>query len=321
MMIAKVDIFDNADVPFNQCHASSIHQIGDDKFLATWFAGTHESNPDVAIWTAVYQNERWGTPVKVADGNVGNKLFPTWNPVLYQYPQSDTLILFYKVGKNPREWKGYKKLSTDSGLTWSNPFELEGNALGPIKNKPLTLEDGVIISPSSTESLDEIWKAHVEISNDRGKTWINYPINHQDTIEVIQPSILQHPNGDLQVLCRSKENIVMAAFSKDKGKSWLPWQKTNLQNPNSATDAIRLQNGLFIIVYNPDIAGKDWWEGRTKLHIATSKDGINWKDQLVLENGNEGDEYSYPTIIQDDDRRIHITYTWNRKTIKHVILK
>ncbi|MNT72318.1 hypothetical protein D3C72_2109040 [compost metagenome] len=76
-----------------------------------------------------------------------------------------------------------------------------------------------------------------------------------------------------------------------------------------------------MIVYNPDLAGKDWWEGRTKLRVALSKDGLKWRDVLILEDGQNGDEYSYPTIIQDPQGLIHITYTWNRKSIKHIVLK
>ena len=321
VILSKQNIFENEKVDFRECHASCIHQIDKNKFIATWFGGTHESNSDVCIWTSTFVNNKWSHPKKVADGFLNNKLYPTWNPVFYQNHNSDTLFLYYKIGKNPRQWEGFYKYSLDQGNTWSNVVKLPQNILGPIKNKPLILPNGIILSPSSTESLEEIWKAHVEISYDQAKSWNIVPINHEDTIQVIQPSLILHKNGNIQALCRSKENTVMTSFSTNNGKNWLPWQKTNLNNPNSATDAIRLKNGLLMIVYNPDISGKDWWEGRTKLYLATSKDGLKWNDVLQLENGQLGDEYSYPTIIQDDKKNIHITYTWNRKTIKHVILK
>lgn len=319
-IVSKQNIFENEKVDFEQCHASSIHQIDEDTFIATWFGGSYESNPDVGIWTSLYKDGNWSNPIKVADGTIKDKLYPTWNPVFFQQPNSDTLFLYYKIGPNPREWKGYYKFSINKGNSWSSAHALPINILGPIKNKPIALKNGTILSPSSTESLEEIWKAHMEISYDNSKSWKIVPINHEDSIEVIQPSVIQTFNGDIQILCRSKEDVVMTAFSKDNGESWLPWQKTNLKNPNSATDAIRLQNGLLMIVYNPDIAGKDWWEGRTKLYVATSTDGLQWKDVLKLEDGQKGDEYSYPTIIQDQENKIHITYTWNRKTIKHVVL-
>lgn len=320
-IVSSQQIFQEGHVDFKQCHASTIQSLGKDSLLACWFGGTHESNPDVVIWSSRYANGKWDAPVQVADGLLEHKRYPTWNPVLYQYPNSDSLCLFYKIGPNPREWKGYVKYSHDKGRHWSAAQALPDAILGPIKNKPLTLPNGTILSPSSTESKEEIWKAHIEISRDQGKTWAISKVRPDTTVQVIQPSILQHRDGRLQVLCRSKENKVMSAFSADQGKSWGEWQATNLLNPNSATDAIRLNNGLFMIVYNPAIAGNDWWEGRTKLHVAISKDGLQWKDVLPLEDGIKNDEYSYPTIIQDTNGLIHITYTWNRKNIKHIVLK
>lgn len=320
-VIQSEQIFKEGQVPFQQCHASTIQPIGKDSLLAAWFGGTHESNPDVVIWSSLYTKGKWQPPVQIADGIIADTRYPSWNPVLYQYPTSDTLALYYKIGPNPREWKGFVKYSQNKGQSWSVAHQLPEGILGPIKNKPLTLANGLIFSPSSTESKEEIWKAHVEISRDQGKTWSISNIRPDTSIQVIQPSVVQHSDGRIQVLCRSKENKVMAAFSMDQGLTWGPWQATNLLNPNSATDAIRLKNGLFMIVYNPAVAGKDWWEGRTKLHVATSKDGLQWKDVLILEDGVKNDEYSYPTIIQDPKGLIHITYTWNRKSIKHVVLK
>lgn len=320
-ILSSEQIFKEGQVSFKQCHASTIESIGKDSLVASWFGGTHESNPDVVIWSSHFINGKWQPPVQIADGIIGDKRYPTWNPVFYQYPNTDTLFLYYKIGPNPREWKGYVKYSLDKGDSWSTPEALPEGILGPIKNKPITLSHGITISPSSTESKEEIWKAHVEISRDHGKTWTISNIRPDTSIQVIQPSIVQHQNGSIQALCRSKENKVMSSFSHDQGKTWEPWQATNLLNPNAATDAIRLKNGQFMIIYNPDFAGKDWWEGRTKLRVAISKDGLKWKDILALEDGVKGDEYSYPTIIQDKKGLIHITYTWNRKSIKHVVLK
>ena len=58
--------------------------------------------------------------------------------------------------------------------------------------------------------------------------------------------------------------------------------------------------------------------GRSPLNIATSKDGKDWRMLITLED--QPGEYSYPAIIQSPDGLVHVTYTWNRKKVKHVVI-
>ncbi|MEQ9065466.1 MAG: exo-alpha-sialidase, partial [Gimesia chilikensis] len=55
---------------------------------------------------------------------------------------------------------------------------------------------------------------------------------------------------------------------------------------------------------------------RSPLHVAVSEDGKHWSTALVLED--QKGEYSYPAVIQTDDGKVHITYTWKRDLVKHV---
>ncbi len=311
-------LFNNA--PFLQCHASSIVETQSGKKMAVWFGGSHEGNKDVCIWLSENNGDNWTTPVIVADSKLSDTTsVPLWNPVLFSDEQGK-LFLFYKAGTSPRTWWGMLKTSLDEGRTWSDPMRLPDGILGPIKNKPVQLKDGSILSPSSTET-DHKWSTHLERSSDSGKTWEIISIDPNSKFDVIQPSILFHPNNRLQLVCRSKQGYVIAAWSEDGGKTWGKLQATALLNPNSGTDAVTLKDGQQLIVYNPATPGKEWFNGRYKLNVAVSKDGQTWTDVLVLENGDTTKEFSYPAVIQSKDGQVHITYTYDRKSIKHVVIE
>jgi predicted neuraminidase len=139
--------------------------------------------------------------------------------VLFQ-TKAGKLFLFYKVGPNPRDWWGLVKTSGDGGVTWSAGKALPKGILGPIKNKPVQLADGSILSPSSIEENNGRWKVHIERSTDLGNSWTAIQVDTAGKFDVIQPSILRYKNGGLQILCRSKQGNVVQAWSSDKGKSW-----------------------------------------------------------------------------------------------------
>ncbi|MFA5045306.1 MAG: exo-alpha-sialidase, partial [Paludibacter sp.] len=59
---------------------------------------------------------------------------------------------------------------------------------------------------------------------------------------------------------------------------------------------------------------------RTPLNVAVSEDGVNWKMVMTLEDSPVS-QYSYPSIIQGKDGRIHIVYTWRRQRIKYMEIR
>jgi len=308
-----------ADPPFKQCHASTIVELAPGKLMAAWFGGSGEGQKDVTIWLSTKEKEKWTPPAIIANGIVNDTLrYPCWNPVLFK-ASNNKLFLFYKVGPSPQQWWGMVITSINNGKNWSAPVRLPKSVLGPIKNKPVQLANGTILSPSSTETKNN-WKAHLELSNDMGNTWQVIPVDPLTGFDVIQPSILQYPNGRLQILCRSKQGAIIQSWSDDKGKTWGRLSKTTLLNPNSGIDAVTLQNGKQLLVYNPELPGKEWVNGRAKLNVAVSDDGVTWKDIAMLENGGK-EEFSYPAVIQTKDGKVHITYTFDRKNIKHVVLE
>lgn len=300
--------------PFPSCHASTLVETKDG-LVAAWFGGTHEKHPDVAIWTARWQGDRWTTPVEVANGvQPDGRRYPTWNPVLFQ-PKTGPLLLFYKAGPSPSEWWGMLMSSQDQGKTWSKPERLPDGILGPIKNKPVQLTNGDILCPTSSEH--DGWRVHLERSGDGGKTWTATPsLNDGKEIGAIQPSILQHKDGRLQAIGRTEQDHVFSVDSKDDGRTWGKMELLDLPNPNSGTDAVALSDGRFLLVYNHTTRKTG---NRDTLNVAVSEDGKQWNAALVLEHDPKK-EFSYPAVIQTRDGLVHITYTWHRERIRHVVL-
>ncbi|CAD1794187.1 exported exo-alpha-sialidase [Xanthomonas arboricola pv. juglandis] len=306
--------------PTSQAHASTLLETRAGTLLAAWFGGTHEGAADVGVWLAQRGVRQWQPPRRLADGahaGADGAALPAWNPVLFQ-SSAGPVQLYYKLGPNPRQWWGLRITSDDDGAHWSPPQRLPDGILGPIKNKPVQLPNGRILSPSSSE--DRGWRAHLEWSDDDGAHWQRgMPLNDPAVIGAIQPSVLLHADGRVQVLGRSQQDKVFSTFSNDGSLHWQPMQLLAVENPNAGTDAVMLRDGRALLVYNPGIAGKHWWDGRGTLAVALSADGVHWQRALTLEHSAK-DEFSYPAVIQTRDGLVHISYTWKRQRIKHVVL-
>lgn len=307
--------------PFDQCHASTLVALENGSVMVAWFGGTHERHPDVSVYMSINESDSWSLPKMIADGVVNDTVrYPCWNPVLFRN-SNDQVFLYYKVGPSPSSWWGMYKMANGNGKNWSEPIRLPQGILGPIKNKPIQVNDNLIVSPSSTESENGlIWKAHVEISKDGGYTWSKVEIPSDKNEKVIQPTLIKLPNGNLKALLRSDQDFVMQSISADQGSTWSKVSLGTVPNPNSGIDAVELKKGGYLLVYNPTAGGEDWSDGRQKLNLAYSADGNSWTDILKLEDHGEG-EYSYPSIIQDSNGLVHISYTYNRAKIKYVRIK
>jgi predicted neuraminidase len=249
--------------------------------------------------------------------------YPTWNPVLFRAP-AGTLWLFYKVGPSPSAWWGMVKTSADGGRTWSDARRLPSPLLGPIKNKPVILADGTWLSASSTEGTPTGWRAHFELSRDAGQTWqFVGPIDKGPlSLEAIQGSVLFHRDGRLQSLLRTRNGVLATTWSSDGGQTWTALQPSALPNPNAGTDAITLRDGRHLLVYNhsqppPESPTRGV---RYPLNVGISSDGVLWRMAATLEDEPRPDGYAYPAVIQTSDGLVHITYTWDRKRIKHVVI-
>lgn len=303
-----------------EVHASTLVETSPGNFYAAWFGGTMESKPDVSIWGARHTEKGWEPAVKLAEGRSpeGNPI-PTWNPVLFKQADGG-VALFYCAGSiedGPRY--GYLKRSQDGGENWSQSEPLPPGVRGPDRNRPLRLASGDILHPDTGSN----WSSRVLISDEAFSYWDKRPtVKDPHQFGAIQPALLDHGNGRIQMLCRTKSRQIATAWSEDGGKTWGPLSETGLYIANSAIDAIKLADGRFVLAYNPTQKPKDGksWGQRDHMALAISNDGLHWQPVLDLDTDKIREGYAYPCLVQASNGDLHVTYTWGRKRIKHLVI-
>ncbi len=310
------------------CHSSSIVESSEGKLCAVWKGGPGEgkSNIDikenVGIWASVFDGHAWSEPMEI----VSTADSVCWNPVLCNSLSSE-LLLFYRIGPDPRRTVSFIKKSVDGGLTWSAEEMLPAGITGPSKNKPIVTSDGVLICPSSVAvgEQSDAWKATscwVDITEDGGLHWKKIgplELPHRK-FGVIEPALFYDKERNLRMFCRDRahrigeQGYIWEAISTDGGLHWSELKQTQFPNPDSAFDCVDLGEGKIILIYNHSHTD------RFPLHISVSFDGgDHWSKSLELDSVGE-----FPAAIKTADGMVHVTYATpssnsTQRRIKHVI--
>jgi predicted neuraminidase len=185
------------------------------------------------------------------------------------------------------------------------------------RTHPLQLPSGRILAPMYSDGFSF---GIMAISDDGGYTW-----NASEPIVgagCIQPSVVRKNDGTLVAYLRDNgppPKRAHLSFSKDDGETWTFARDSDIPNPGTSLEAVRLSNGDWILVYN------DLEQGRYSLMAALSEDeGASWKWKRHLDGSPVSpskNEYHYPSVIQAKDGSIHVTYSYfvpEGKAIKHV---
>ena len=284
----------------------------DGSLIAAWLP---RKRTDVGIWMSRYHD---GMDTTLPAAKI--KECAHWNPVLFTDAEK-SIHLFFKVGPEIPQWQTWWMSSGDHGATWSEPRELvpgDAGGRGPVKNKPILLSDGSWLAPASTEY--KLWEAFADRTTDRGMTWErsgNFEIN-RDIFKgkgAIQPTFWESAPGRVHALMRACDGRAWRSESEDYGKTWTPVRDSGLPNNNSGLDALRLDDGRVLLVFNP--IGKNWGP-RTPLSLAISADnGETWALFAHFEDDPpETDlEYSYPAIIRTRNG-VAVSYTYKRECVR-----
>lgn len=288
-------------------HCASMAELPGGELFATWYAGTHEKHPDVAILCArLPAGARAWTASEVLVDIPGR---PGGNTVVF-HDGERTLLHFYDIieGEGWRSALLYLDRSTDGGRTWEGARLFDDRPGIMVRHRPLRLSSGRILLPAYDEAT---WEGLCFILDDGGEAWRASGRMVADG-RCIQPAVIERDDGSLHALLRAGEGgRAWECDSSDGGESWSRCVPSELRNPNSGADMIRLSSGEVIACFN------DCASGRTPLTLGLSLDqGRTWAARQDLET-DQG-EYSYPTLMQASDGRVHLVYTWRRAGIKHV---
>ncbi|RMG37445.1 MAG: neuraminidase (sialidase)-like protein [Planctomycetota bacterium] len=177
--------------------------------------------------------------------------------------------------------------------------------------KPTILPSGRILLPLYSDTFSISIMA---VSDDEGRTW--YASKPLIGFGNIQPTVLRRNDGTLVAYMRENgpRDRIRVSESTDDGLTWGPVGVTDLPNPGSGLDGVRLANGHWLLVYN------DTTSGRNSLAVSISDDeGRTWRWTRHLERHETG-RYHYPAVIEGRDGTIHVVYSYHvkgGKSMKH----
>jgi hypothetical protein len=180
------------------------------------------------------------------------------------------------------------------------------------RNHPLVRNDGAVVLPLSNENFN---LAVMAITTDSGATWqFSQPVPE---VGLTQPTVVQYSDGKISAFFRNggPERRIKRSDSDDGGMTWSAVTNTTLLHPGAGIEAVVLKNGHLVMVYNDKESGD-----RDQLAVSISHDrGETWPYTRHLENTPQS-RFDYPSVIQALDGSIHVTYSYNLQTIKHVRL-
>jgi hypothetical protein len=329
-------------------HSSSLVELPDGMMFAVWYRGSGERRADdVRLEGARLDRDAqaWSPAFPVAD----TPGYPDCNPIAFVDAHGRLSVVWPAILDNRWEtallryrsapaagWKTGRPPWNDGGVILLRPeslrAKLEPFARGIVDSLPagrdrdevtqaiarlseplytrlgwmprthaLRLPGGRMLLPLYTDTFSV---GLVAISDDDGATWrASDPIV---SLGGVQPSLVRKKDGTIVAFMRDNgppPQRVIVASSEDEGVTWTEGKDSDVPNPGSSVEVIALRNGTWLMVLN------DTEEGRSRLSVWVSEDeGRTWPRRRALE-ATPGGSYSYPSVLQAADGRVHVTYS------------
>lgn len=236
------------------------------------------------------------------------------------------------------DWKCVMMKSFDNGYTWENyghpPYFPEhtfirarlntsdGRILIPYQYYKITREDHVRVF-NGKEALDKentYCESGVIESTDGGKNYEKHiacrmPVNKEWIWS--EPTIAEHTDGTISMLMRvDGSGWLYRCDSKDGGKTWGEYYRTNIPNPTNKPRLFNLPEGKIALIHTPNNEGMDgnvWGVKRSPLELWISDNNMkSWSEKIRLTDF-PGD-YSYTDGFYENGH-IRFVIEHNRHTV------
>jgi predicted neuraminidase len=326
---------------FPSSHAANLLQLKNGDLLCVWFSGVWEGDSGVGI---VLSRKPKGSDVWTKPQLIDKKDGESYqNPVVFEDSEGKIHIFHTTQGAGAGEAnsKVLEVTSNDHGFTWSTPKVLFEKGGSFTRHPLLVLQDGTWLLPMTYVTSKGIGEgaetnySAMKLSHDRGRTWTECVV--QDSLARVQPTVVD-VGSNLVSFFRDRASDWIYRSTSSDGCHWSKPEPTVLPNNNASVQSFRLKNGHIVMVFDNSHANRSGSKPvqglRKPLSIALSVDeGKSWSFVRDIEQGRPGygaeeqrpktpgrEEYSYPTVMQTDDGKIHVAFTFRRQTIKEVEL-
>ncbi|QOY86190.1 sialidase family protein [Paludibaculum fermentans] len=346
-------------------HSSSIVELADGRLMTCWYIGSGERTADdVKVQAAFLKKgaKEWDAPFTLDD----TPGFPDTNPLLFVDSKQRLWFLWTAILDNRWETALLKLRISEPALRAPMPkWSLSDNVLlipegfaGKVSPRLRELVEPVTVQRDRNEAFTAIvrstdkllnrlgWMPRIHplelpsgrvllplysdtynlslvaITDDGGKTW--RPSEPLVSLGGVQPSLVRKKDGTVVAYMRDNgppPQRVLVSESRDDGVNWSAVTDSEIPNPGSSVEVIALKTGEWVMVLN------DTEKGRNRISVWMSPDeGRTWPWKKSLENTETGG-YSYPSVIQTRDGKVHATYSFTGphakgekelQTIKHV---
>lgn len=329
------------------------------RLWACWYSGGTNEGPDnyVTLVTSGDDGRTWSDLKVVIDPPGFVRAF---DPCVWTDPQGRMWLFYGQAygwwDGRAGVWAIVTENPDDESPQWSAPRRL---CDGIMMNKPTVRRNGDWLLPVAVWRhqpttqvpwdpalrIDEKYLhwdpdkvgTHVYRSGDDGKTFTHLGTADVPEVRSDEHMIVERRDGSLWMLVRTGSTSeegdqrlnqagISESFSTDDGRTWTRGRHASIPHIPSRFFIRRLQSGrLLLVKHNPRMDGA-WlhgavphgWQRRSHLTAYLSDDdGRSWYGGLLID-----DRFvvSYPDAVEAPDGRIFLSYDFNRKTDKEILL-